>query len=199
MQPGALKAGCRGPAVHAGRRDQTRPLQAHESGPKGHGKECPRFGRARHETNSLKSKSQRPNHIDQHMPKQAHHKCSPGRGIVNDGSAPCATILPRHPESRVGPRPCTLGCVYPGALHHATAILILPSRYVAVTQRPASNRIQFIFATDQPTPPWARTTYGRRTTVWTRRDVSRMLPMPTEGLTGEHRPPRLYQSEAISH
>ena len=81
-----------------------------------------------HVTKSLKGRSQRPNHTDQHMPRQAHHKCSPGRGIVNDGSAPCATILPRHPESQVGPRPSTLRCVHPGALHHGTTILILPSQ-----------------------------------------------------------------------
>ena len=31
-------------------------------------------------------------------------------------------------------------CVYPGALHHATAIQILLMRYVAVAQRPAGNQ-----------------------------------------------------------
>ena len=126
-----------------------------------------------HVTKSLKGRSQRPSHTDQHMPKQAHHRCSTGRGIMNDGSAPCATILPRHPESQVGPRPCTLGCVYPSALHHATAILILPSHYVAVAQRDRKLPNSKILR-DRP----AHTTNGRKppewteTTIWTRRGVN---------------------------
>ena len=54
-----------------------------------------------HVTKSLKGRSQRPSHTDQHMPKQAHHRCSTGHAIGNDGSAPCAPILPWHPETNL--------------------------------------------------------------------------------------------------
>ena len=171
MQPRALKAGCRDPAIHAGRRNQRRPYST-QVRTKGTWQRVPpvRQSSIGHATNSLKGKLHGPNHTDQHMPRQAHHKCSPGRGIVNDGSAPCATILPRHPESQVGPRPCTLGCIPRcAAPRHCNPDITNALRRC----RPATCKqpIQFIFATDQPTPPWARTTYGRRTTVWTRRDV----------------------------
>ena len=48
-----------------------------------------------------------------------------------------------------------LDVYHPGALHHATTILIPPSHTSLSPSDTANYQIQINYATDLPTPPWA--------------------------------------------
>ena len=73
-----------------------------------------------HATKSLKGRLQRPSHTDQHMPRQAHHKCSTGHAIANDGSAPCVRNTCMTPGVTGGAPPMHLGMYTPV---HGTTLL----------------------------------------------------------------------------